>query len=237
MRQLRLDEDHHVHSTFSDGSGTVLEMARQAAARGLTTLGFADHVRRDSDWLDSYVDAVRLARLEVPDVDLRIGVEAKILDQSGTLDVPDRLDGIDQIVIADHQFPGIYGTMHPSVIKAAVADGSLSPLEVVRAMVESTRQAVLACPRDAIVGHLFSILPKVGIEHGSFSSSLVDPLLEACLLRNARIEVDERWRSPGIEVVERALRAGVRVVASTDSHNLRAVGRYRYVQHLHKHFA
>ena len=45
---IRLDQDHHVHSTFSDGQHTVLEMALAARAAGLTTLGFADHVRTDS---------------------------------------------------------------------------------------------------------------------------------------------------------------------------------------------
>ena len=36
-------EDFHVHSTYSDGSGTLEEMAEAARTLGLTRLGFADH--------------------------------------------------------------------------------------------------------------------------------------------------------------------------------------------------
>ena len=59
---IRLDEDHHVHTTFSDGRGTVSEMAEQARHVGLRQIGLADHVRRDSDWLDAYVAEVERVR-------------------------------------------------------------------------------------------------------------------------------------------------------------------------------
>lgn len=229
---MRLDQDHHVHSTFSDGQASVLEMAQTAAERGLVELGFADHVRVDSDWLPAYIEAVQRAQTRVPGVRLRVGVEAKILDRSGRLDLPELPVGIEQVVIADHQYPGVEDPLHPKVVAQYLSDGLTTPQQVIEDLVESTRRAVLSCPREPIVGHLFSILPKVGIAHGSFSSSLVDPLFEACLERDARLEVDERWRAPGAEVVERALAMGVRVVASTDSHNQRAVGRYRYVRKL-----
>lgn len=226
---IQLNEDHHVHSTFSDGHASVVDMATTARERGLTELGFADHVRRESWWLPAYVDAVERARTLVPEVRLRIGVEAKLLDMHGTLDLPLELAGIEQIVIADHQYPGVEGPEDPRRIRAALESGLLARNEVIDRLVDSTRLAVLAADRPVIVGHLFSILPKMGIAHTEVDPVRVDPLFDACLACNARIEVDERWRSPGSAVIERAFARGIRIVASSDSHSQRPVGRYRYV--------
>lgn len=229
---IRLDEDHHVHTTFSDGRAGVFAMAEMARRRGLREIGFADHVRAETDWLAGYVREIQDTQEVMPGILLRAGVEAKILDTDGRLDLPDLPPGIEQVVIADHQLPGPHGPLHPRDVKRALEDGEVREDQVLKQLVESTRRAVLTCPREPIVGHLFSVLPKVGIAHGSFDPAWVDPILEACLERSARLEVDERWRSPGPAVVRRALDAGVHVVASTDSHKLGTVGRYRYVREL-----
>jgi putative hydrolase len=234
---IRLNEDHHVHSTFSDGRGTVLEMAEKARDMGLRELGFADHVRRSSDWLESYVEAIAKAQAQVPEVKLRVGVEAKMLDRLGTIDMPDLPKGIDRVIIADHQIPGYAKPIHPKLVRRGIEAGLLRPETVIERLVESTRLAILQCPRPVIVGHLFSILPKAGIQADSVDPAVVDPLLEACLEHGARIEIDERWSCPSLAIARRALAAGVEVIASSDSHVVAAVGRYRYVRALSEELA
>ena len=44
--ELALDEDFHVHSTFSDGESSLAQNVRAARERGLRTLCLVDHVRR-----------------------------------------------------------------------------------------------------------------------------------------------------------------------------------------------
>ena len=79
--------DLHVHSTFSDGRGTIEENIAAAEALGLGTLGCVDHVRADTDWVPAYVEAVQRLRGETA-VELRCGIEAKLLDTTGALDLP-----------------------------------------------------------------------------------------------------------------------------------------------------
>ena len=56
---LALDEDHHVHSSFSDDAvSTLAENAAAARRRGLRVLVLADHVRQDSDWVPEFLSAV-----------------------------------------------------------------------------------------------------------------------------------------------------------------------------------
>jgi putative hydrolase len=78
-----LDQDHHVHSTFSrDAVSTVAENVAAARERGLRTLCLADHVRHDSAWVPDFVSAVDALR-PVPGLDVLAGVEVKILDRTG----------------------------------------------------------------------------------------------------------------------------------------------------------
>jgi len=108
-----------VHSTFSDGASSLEENVRTAQERGLRTLCLVDHVRRDTAWLPSFTAAVDRYR-DQPGLRVLAGVEAKILDTSGRLDLPPALDGIDLVLIADHQFPADNGPVHPAHVRAAI---------------------------------------------------------------------------------------------------------------------
>ena len=115
--------DYHVHSTFSDDAvSTIAENIAAASAAGLTHLRLIDHVRASTTWVPEFVAAV--AAETVPDgLTILTGVEAKMLDASGTLDIPAGLTGVDAIVIADHQFPGNDGAWSPSVTRERMAAG------------------------------------------------------------------------------------------------------------------
>jgi PHP domain len=58
MNSVALDQDFHVHSTFSDGASTLAENVAAARDRELRTLCLVDHVRRDTAWVPEFVAAV-----------------------------------------------------------------------------------------------------------------------------------------------------------------------------------
>lgn len=120
--RVALDEDFHVHSTFSDGASTLAENVAAARERGLRTLCLVDHVRRDTAWVPDFTAAVEQYRHQ-PGLRVLAGVEAKILDSTGQLDIPPDLGsrvGIDLVLIADHQFPADNGPVHPAHVRAAI---------------------------------------------------------------------------------------------------------------------
>jgi putative hydrolase len=226
---LALDEDFHVHSTFSDGESTLAQNVRAARERALRTLCLVDHVRRDTTWLPEFTAAVAPFRME-PGPRVLAGVEAKILDLSGRLDLPPGLDDIDLVLIADHQFPGEGGPVHPTQAQEASGRGEMTAAEAVERLCEATANAVDATDRGRLLAHLFSVLPKMGLDEAMVPEPLLAELARRVARAGAMVEINEKWACPSARTVAAMARAGVTVVAGSDSHHCRDVGVYRSVR-------
>jgi putative hydrolase len=218
--------DMHVHSTFSDGQATIGENVVRAIALGLDELTLVDHVRVGTDWVPQFVGAVNELRGRLP-LRLSIGVEAKILSVDGSLDLPEILDGIDHVYIADHQVPGPDGPLHPNDVREAIATGAVEASQVVEWIVDGTVNAMLG-RRGSVLAHLFSVLPKIGLDEGAVSDDQIRWLASTARHTDTTIEVSERWRCPGARTVAAFAEAGARIVVSTDSHALDTLGRYTW---------
>jgi putative hydrolase len=232
---LVLDQDHHVHSTFSDDAvSTVAENVEAALERGLRTLCLADHVRHDSAWVPDFVSAVDALR-PVPGLDVLAGVEVKILDRTGRLDLPDCIGGTDVVLIADHQFPGDLGPVHPRAMRNAIATGLVTPGEVIECLVDATAGALMVATQldqRPQLAHLFSVVPKMGLDEAAISDQAIGQLARQARAARARLEVNEKWACPSARTVRAFAEAGVDLVPSTDSHDCRDIGAYSWVRRI-----
>ena len=222
--------DYHVHSTFSDDAvSTLQENVDAAHAAGLSELRLVDHVRASTPWVPEFVAAV--AALTIPEgLTVHTGVEAKILDASGSLDIPpgdDALAGIDRILIADHQFPGSDGPWSPSATIERMANG-LSVDDALDLLIAGLVGAMRRYPGNQLA-HCFSILPKVGLSEDQLGAARLQAWAETAAATDTLVEVNEKWDCPGPLALAAAEAAGVRLVASTDSHVASDVGQYERV--------
>jgi putative hydrolase len=218
--------DLHVHSTFSDGRDRIEDNIAASEALGLTALGCVDHVRADSDWVPRYVEAVQRLRGET-EVELRCGIEAKLLDTTGALDLPGGIDGIDAIYAADHQVPLAEGPTHPREVRERIAAGDLDRAAVIDAILTSTARA-LDRPQRVVIAHFLSILPKIGLTEADVPLEGLERLAAETARTGQSIEVSERWSCPSAATLRPFVRHGVPVVLSTDSHRSDTIGRYDY---------
>lgn len=219
------DVDYHVHSRFSDDAhSTVADNVRAARDRGLRTVCLAEHVRRDSGHVPGFTAAVA-ALPPVPGLRVLTGVEAKILDTGGRLDVPAALPGIDLVLIADHQFPCPDGPRGPAELQAALRRGELTAAEAVEWLAGATAAALGQAERVSLA-HLFSILPKVGLTERAVPGRLLGHLARRVRAAGALVEVNEKWGCPSARSLRAFADAGVPIVAGTDSHHCASVGVY-----------
>ncbi|MFJ4173525.1 PHP domain-containing protein [Microbacterium sp. NPDC089696] len=227
MSHPALRGDHHVHSTFSDDAVSTLEENVAAAERrGLTTLRLVDHVRRDTAWVPEYLAAVRALRVPAG-LTVLTGVEAKILDVGGGLDIPALPTGIDRILIADHQFPGVDGPLGPTAVRERIAGGWAAP-DVLDQLVTALIAAMRQHPGNQLA-HCFSILPKIGLSEDDLGRERIDAWARAAAETDTHVEVNEKWGCPGRPSLDALRASGATIVASTDSHEAADVGRYERV--------
>lgn len=235
MSEFTLTHDLHVHSTFSDDATSSLDENVRAAERvGLITLGLADHVRASTTWITERADQVaELQRLT--SVRLLCGVEVKILNHAGDLDLPTDLAGVDYVLIADHRYPGEDGPLSPSQVRSQLAEGALSPVKVIACLVEATSNAMAnttAPPHHAVVAHPFSLLSKLGLDESMITDAHLRQLSAAARATGTRFEVNEKWGCPTHRIVTELLNHGVGLVAGSDAHRCADVGRYDQVRKL-----
>ena len=220
--------DHHVHSTFSDDAvSTLAENVAAASKQGLTRLRLVDHVRQSTTWVPDFLTAV--ADLDVPaGLTVITGVEAKLVDSTGALDVPPGLrfgaGGVDAVLIADHQFPGTDGPWSPRETRERL-DAGLADSDAMDILVGALIGAMESVP-SAQLAHCFSILPKIGLSEGALSDEHLASWAAAAARTGTMLEVNEKWACPGPRALTAAIEAGVTLVASTDSHVASDVGRY-----------
>jgi DNA polymerase (family 10) len=99
----------HAHTTASDGSMTIAELARAAKARGFHTIAVTDHSKSSAiagglsdERLRDHIRAVHAARAEVDGITILAGSEVDIL-ADGTLDYDDDLlSQLDVVVASPH---------------------------------------------------------------------------------------------------------------------------------------
>ncbi len=228
LQAVDLGSDVHTHSTWTDGADGLDAMADAAVAAGLHTWGISDHVRADSTWLPEYVAQVRALRRD--GLTVRCGVEVKMLDDRGRLDLPPDLPPLDLVLVADHQFPGVDGPVHPREVANAVTAGHTPAAAVVERVVLATAAAVRRSPAPTVIAHLFSVLPKCAVDERDLEPALLRHLLaelaSACRAADAAVEANEKWGCPASGVLVTLADAGVRVVAGSDAHRASDVGRF-----------
>ncbi len=222
--------DYHVHSTFSDDAvSTIAENIAAASAAGLSVVRFIDHVRASTTWVPEFVAAV--AAEPVPDgLTVLTGVEAKLWSVNGDIDVPADLSGVQAIVIADHQFPGVDGPWSPSETIDHITNG-MPRARLLDMFIDASVAAMVTFgstypDRHAQLAHWFSILPKVGLHEDDLRDEHLERWAAAAADTGTIIEVNEKWACPGPRALKVAIAAGARIVASTDSHISTDVGRY-----------
>ena len=228
MSTVRFDQDYHVHSTYSDDAQSTLEEnLREAEWAGLRTICMVDHVRRATTYVPDMVAAVRALR-PMTGIEILCGVETKIMNRAGDLDLPALLS-VDHVLIADHQYPSDDGPLAPSVVRSALAAGTLSAREAIECIVDASVAAMSRVERP-VMAHPFSLLPKIGLDESFVTARHLQHFAQAARRHGALVEVNEKWNCPGPRLVSELLRAEVHLVAGSDAHHCESVGNYQRVR-------
>ncbi len=235
---MPLPADYHTHTPLCRHAvGEPTELAAQACRIGLNELGFSDHSPMPQDGFDdwrmraadlgSYIEKVQQARLDHPNLTIKIGLEVDYL--------PGYEDWIKDLA-ARHPWDYLIGSVHYLSDSWAIDNPqqisewkNRDPFEVWQAYFERLTRAAESRLFD-IIGHAdlckkFCFYPKEDC------TPLFDRFLEAAKTHGAVIELNtaglrkechEIYPSPTI--VRRAAKIGVPITFGSDAHAPNEVG-------------
>jgi DNA polymerase (family 10) len=201
--------DLHVHTTWSDGKATVLEMAEAAIALGYEYIAICDHTRSvrvvpglDADDIRRQGEEIAAVNEQVAPFRVLRGSECDIL-ADGTLDLPD-----DVLVELDW-------------VQASVHAGQRQSRD------QLTRRTLAAVHHPAVR----SISHPQGriLNHRPPNAVDLEAVFAACLETGTAIETNGLPDRIDLsaELVRDAIRAGVRITCSTDAHSVRGLQNMR----------
>jgi DNA polymerase (family 10) len=196
----------HVHTNWSDGAASILEMARAAVSGGLRFLGISDHSQAssyanglDAARLAEQKAAIAIARREVPECTIFHGMEVDILPD-GALDLDDEaLAALDFVIASVHSRMGMG---HAEMTK-----------RIVRAV---------SHPLVTILGHPTGRL-LLGRKGYSFD---VEEVARAAAANDTYLEINANAQRLDLDeaMVRRAARRGARFAIDPDAHATRGLG-------------
>jgi DNA polymerase (family 10) len=209
---LGLDDvrgDLHVHTTWSDGKASVLEMGEAAIALGYEYVAICDHTTnvRVVPGLDA--DAVRRQGEEIAEANERLtpfrvlrGIECDILPD-GSLDLPDD-------VLAELDWVQL--SLHAGQRQAGP--------ELTRKVTEAMRHPAVRCLSHP-TGRLINHRPPNALD--------LERAIEVALEEGVALEVNGLPDRLDLrdEHVRLAIEAGVQICVNTDAHSVRGLGNMR----------
>jgi histidinol phosphatase-like PHP family hydrolase len=94
--------DYHIHTNVTEGKMSPEEIIRQAKAMKIKTIAFTEHISKEPTY-DWFKFRKKIDNLNVNGIRILVGVEAKVLNRDGSLNVNDDiLDAADIILGAVH---------------------------------------------------------------------------------------------------------------------------------------
>lgn len=191
----------HAHTTASDGSMSIEELAQQAIDRGYHTIAVTDHSRSQqianglsNERLEKHIKNIHKANDKIKDITILAGSEVDIL-ADGTLDYPDELLAqLDLVVASPHA--------------ALSQEPNKATDRFIRAMEN---------PYVHFIGHLTGRL----ISRREGLSPDISKLLKVAKETKTTFEINaNHWRLDLCDTHARAaIQSGLKLAINTDAHN------------------
>lgn len=191
----------HAHTTASDGSFSIEELAERAKARGFHTIAVTDHSKSSAvagglsvDDLMQHIEDVGTARKLVKGIAILAGSEVDIL-ADGSLDYPDDvLRKLDVVVVSPH---------------AALSQDAASATARLVEAVSNPYVHILGHPTGRLINRRKGLEPDMAA------------VIKACVEHDVAMEINAHWMRLDLRDVHvrQAVNAGAKIAIDCDVHS------------------
>ena len=219
VKKYMMVYDHHTHTTYSHGTGSIEDNVRAAHEKGLAEIAITDH---GPGHLNYGIDLKKLPEMRAeierlkkvyPDVNVLLGVEANTFRSEPYIDVPDKKDF--DILLAGYHF--------------GIRDAGMVPNWLSKHIIKTSSKDLLVKNTDMILNALY-----YSEEHGNHIDILTHPgdkgpfdiedIARACEDTGTFMEINLKHPYLSIEGLNIAKKYDVKFVISSDAHIPENVG-------------
>ncbi|QDU07894.1 DNA polymerase/3'-5' exonuclease PolX [Gimesia aquarii] len=208
LKQIR--GDLHMHTTATDGTASILEMAEGAKAKGYQYIAITDHSKRvtmanglDAKRLRAHWKAIEKVQSKISGIQILKGIECDILED-GSMDLPDDvLSEADWVIAVLH-----YG------------------LKQSQEQINQRLLNAIQNPHVSILGHLSGRLigkrPSADLNYSE--------ILKACADHGTMLEINAHPMRLDIDDIHaaKAKELGIPIVINTDAHSVKGLDVMQY---------
>lgn len=200
-REYLLSGEWHIHTSYTDGKNTVMEVCEVAKKLEIPLIAFTEHVRKEIDYdFNQFLSDVEKAKNDFPEIIILSGIEAKVLP-NGDLDVDVKiLKEVDYPIFSFHDFPNNLELYIKSLKK----------------VIENKYVNAWAHPG------LF--LEKRNLK---LPTHILIDILKSMKNNDVLLEVNMKYKLPKKEWIDLAIKVGVEIVKGSDVHDAEMLGLYR----------
>jgi histidinol phosphatase-like PHP family hydrolase len=205
--------DCHLHTSWTDGASSVVEVYAAAVASRLNTILFSEHSRKSStDWFGKFADEVR--RLPTSPCRAYVGTEVKVETRAGDIDTTPAISDYCDFIMAS-----VHRLIDSNDVTIQFAD--TNPEEVVDIEYKLT-WAVLQNPQVDILGHMF------GMSYRRFNLIPQDDKIRAIIARAASydvaVEVNSYYHPNALQLIRWCQELDAKISFGSNAHVLAEVG-------------
>ena len=205
--------DCHLHTSWTDGEGSVADVYAAAVASRLKTILYSEHSRKTStDWFNKFADEVR--GLPTSPCRAYVGTEVKVETRAGDIDTTSAIsDHCDFIMASVHRL------INSNDVTIQFAE--TNPEEAVDLEYALT-WAVLQNPQVDILGHMF------GMSYRRFKKIPQDEKIRELIGRAAEydvaVEVNSYYHPNALQMVRWCQEYDAKITFGSNAHALTEVG-------------
>jgi putative hydrolase len=212
--------DKHLHSTWTDGKATVLQIAERAKSLGLKHIAITDHIRESSDYFDDYYSEIRNVSHDL-NFEIYAGFEAKILNFHGDIDVCNAVyEKADLRIASVHRFPIGRKLFGPKYFNRDIWQAI--ELELSISAIRGKKMDVLGHPGGMSLRYF-----------GDFPLDYFEEIIFECQKYGIAFDLDFSYHHPIIQKLKPLLaKLNPLISLGSDAHKLEDIGKWKNVVHI-----
>ncbi len=198
----------HIHSSYTDGSMSIKNIID--ASKDFETIAITDHVWRSSTYLDDYFAEIKELR-QGCETKILAGVESKIININGEIDVADEVIEESEIILGSlHSVPDDDGDYNYLDFEKTRPERILkNSFESLINLIEQNTVNVIAHPTY--------LLKKKGLR---FSDSQINEIAKRCYKNKIAIEINTKYDVPDHAFLKICMDHRVSFSIGSDAHHL-----------------